>query len=69
MAQKAAAGRVALQQMGVPESLIIEYEQLGKTAQGLELGIANRTAAFEAAQYNRQLFVMNRNQLFAIAAK
>jgi hypothetical protein len=64
---KAREGKMALEAMGVPRGLIAEMENLGNVAQGLELGIANRNAAFEAAQYNRQMFILNRNLADALA--
>jgi hypothetical protein len=58
---KAREGRAALLDLGVPPQLIAELETLGNQAQGIELGVANQRAAFEATQYNHQLFILNRN--------
>jgi hypothetical protein len=63
---KAREGKQALLDMGVPQSTITEIEDLGNQAQGIELGIANEQAAFQAFQYNRQLFVMKRNLADAV---
>src|SRR6185295_1807752 len=63
---KAREGKQALLDMGVPQSTITEIENLGNTAQGIELGIANEQAALNAFQYNRQLFVMRRSLADAV---
>ena len=67
VAAKAREGRAAMADLGVPPELIGELEALGKQAQGIEAGLAGRRAAFEAAQYNHQLFILNRNLADALA--
>lgn len=67
VAAKAREGRAAMADLGVPPQLIADLEALGKQAQGIEAGLAGRRAALEAAQYNHQLFILNRSLADALA--
>lgn len=58
---KAREGKQALEQLGVPAEVIGQLETLGNQANGIEIGIANEQAAYNATQYNHQLTILNRN--------
>jgi len=64
---KAEQGKQALAQLGVPPTLIAELSGLGQQIESIQTGIANRNASLAAAQYNHQLFILNRNLQDALA--